>query len=438
MSTRLSTTRRRRNKLAASFNNVEAVSQHTSALVLEIGTAQLVAGFAGESHPRQILPLDSSSNHTQSGYLYNDGFSLFNTKTRSKWEEELTITLSNLYMKLSLKPKSRRVVIITQPYTLTNFVEALYRVLFNTLSVPSVKVIEGGTIGFVPLALGKKCAIILDVGRFESRVACVCHYDSPSCIMSTNNCGLIEDTLNIVPCGFESFVRHVMTSYNQDNGLNDIGQVQELDDGISIIRASFEYLSSRKNCSSDDEEKSSEKIPTHLPCSVSGEKIHVPPSMVQNCLNENYFSTSNPNSLLHAFLKCLQSCPIDLTRKMVENVVFCGGGIDALNNSGVNYLGGLENKFMTSAKSLFQNNNNDNVEATTTRFQELGPVIASHLSVIDPLPFSHSSIAWVGASAMTMASEGDTGIGGVINSNYETWTHRREYLGSIKSVETRS
>jgi actin-related protein len=128
-------------------------------------------------------------------------------------------------------------------------------------------------------------------------------------------------------------------------------------------------------------------------------------------VKEFYFSLENQHGLLRAFLDSALSCPIDLRRSMLQNVVFIGGSILSMYN--------MKQYFFTTLTSLFSTKGDfdelpllvtdmvwnqysqllSNLQSTATAaYHENEPIkIADNsLSFLHPLPFSPAHVTWVG------------------------------------------
>jgi len=382
---RRSTTRGRRISTKPTSKSIyDAASQHTKSVVLELGSALIRVGIAGESKPRHVIPHNLFDIKRSS-----DGYYL--TTAPQEWEKILLSFFADLYTKyLLLKPRSRRVILLVgNAYQYpTSFRTALESVMLYDLSVPSILFVDQFRT-IIPYALGhtQKMGILLDVGRIEARVGCVFE---ETCLI---------DSFNIVPCGFEALARIVMDYCRERMQI----EVEHIHDGLAIVESCIQ------NHSSSDE------IVCHLP--HANRHITVNRKVLDDCIHEMYLNPANPNSLVHAFFNSLLACPIDLRKDMVRNVVLVGGA-----TRGVPLL---EQKFMESIRGFFQEQvvqidkdeerRYDILSIQHAKFKSLATVVMDTPLSITFLPFSPTVIAWVGGSIM-----------GSLNLSKEKWIHRAD------------
>ncbi|GFH47979.1 hypothetical protein CTEN210_04455 [Chaetoceros tenuissimus] len=127
-------------------------------------------------------------------------------------------------------------------------------------------------------------------------------------------------------------------------------------------------------------------------------------------VQEMYFDLTNPQSLVFAFLSCLEMCPIDLRRVLVQKVVFVGGGVESISS--------LEKRFVRCIQSLFELESDSQkyiiCDSQFSRFRPLAsPIMRGPMKVLYPLPFRPSMLSFLGASIM-----------GSIKMPDEAWIHR--------------
>ena len=371
----------RRSAFERSYSsNIDIASRQSSSLIFEFGTAYLRVGIAGESKPRHVFPLSpklsSQSESSQSSLslpYWSSIPSLPNDLIQKKHSSyhDLGPWLSNLYTHhLLLKPRSRRVIILLPIYHPTELRTTLESILLNDLQVPSVLFVD--SFRTIPYAIGGSSAgMIVDIGCMEGRV--VCFFNGHMC----------ENTLQIVPVGFQSLLDRTTTTTTKE--------VQAL--GTATVTATATATVTDEN--------------------------------VLGLIQEMYFDLDNMNSLIYAFLTSLLQCPIDLRRQVVKNVVFVGGGVEGISQ--------FEQRFIRCIQGLFERDS-CTVQCTlpdgTTeeravyhvkddryrRFSSLASVImTAPLGVLYPLQFRPSCVAWVGGSIM-----------GSVKLTDEKWVNRSE------------
>lgn len=336
-------------------SNLDIASRQSSCLVFEFGTAYFRVGIAGEPKPRHVFDLSPSKNKLEMQLSSSEYWIslpslpvlLHNSNQENSSYLSLGPWLSNLYSQhLLLKPRSRRVMIILPIYHPLEFRTVLESVLLNDLQVPSVSFVD--SFRTIPYAIGgSSSGVIVDIGYVEGRVACF--FDGEMC----------ENTLQIVPVGFQSLLSRIEDSK-----------------------------------SSDANESSGS-------------------SNVKEFIQEMYFDLSNTSSLIYAFLSSLLKCPIDLRRMVIQNVVFVGGGVEAISQ--------FEQRFVQCVKKLFEKRGNATDQPLLSgriqereKFSPLEALITTApLSVLHPLRFRPAAMAWVGGSIMAS-----------IKTNRQKWTDR--------------
>lgn len=125
-------------------------------------------GFSGEGKPRDVFLAGGKSG--QPLWTLNRAIS-----PREKEEEDrlldarLQQTLRHVFHNsLLTDPKSRKVIVIEHPLLPLHIKEAVARILFNNLQVPSISFASGHLLAL--LAAGRVTGLVLDVGHLESIV----------------------------------------------------------------------------------------------------------------------------------------------------------------------------------------------------------------------------------------------------------------------------
>jgi len=377
-------------------------------VIFQFGCSFIRVGISGDSRPRHVLDINELfskfSGLSESNFEYvinhNSHFQIAKFQNfNSQLEGYLMPVISKIYTHyLQIKPDLHHVVIIVSPYQPTYFLRTLHKV-FSRLKVTGIKLLENGTITSIPASLGMTHGIIIDIGRFESRVGCVYQYANNEYHV------LMGDTLNIVPCGYISFVGLFIRYWNSftenetksdDNDNVQNVQLYQIEDGIAVVQ----------ECLSNSGRDSI--ISVFLPYQKKTIKINS--DVVNNCLNHVFFDVSNRNSLIYAFLQSLLSCPIDLRRKMAGNTIFTGGGLIPLSTCN------FEKKFLKCIENLFQNE--EALDSSCSSFKCLSPLLnpsssKGSLGILSSIPFEASSLSWIGASVMCSS---------MINSKHSNFT----------------
>jgi actin-related protein len=108
-----------------------------------------------------------------------------------------------------------------------------------------------------------------------------------------------------------------------------------------------------------------------------------------------YFDVANPESLLRCLLSALSSCPIDLRRDVLRNVIFVGGTVEFISN--------FERRMLKAVADAFGPAGDADKKSA---FHSLWPLLHNEnggLGIVHPLPFSPSAFAWTAASVMGTA-----------------------------------
>ena len=169
------------------------------AVVLDLGSAYLKCGFAGESSPRAIvpspvrIPVHGASPRatryrtTQNSHSpprasppqlgahasrWRDGAS--QPMTRDGWLDVLSPLLQKIYFHiLRTKPHERRVVVVEDFVANTLMRSTIAHVLFDLLNVPSVSFAPSPVLALS--TTGAASGIVVDVGLAETRVLPIVH-----------------------------------------------------------------------------------------------------------------------------------------------------------------------------------------------------------------------------------------------------------------------
>lgn len=354
------------------------VASHNAAVIIEFGSAFIRAGLAGESTPRHIIETKKQLSLPAAG-----GPSSLDLSS-TKWEGILYPLMSNILTeRLHVKSRSRRVIILEPFISPGSFRAAICRVLLNWMNVPCVLFVSGSMVT-VPYALGMSGGLVVDVGRWEGRIACV------------TKGRYITNTFQAVPCGFENLAKVVMLQHNSGSPVT----IASVDDAISVLLQCFDtpgFILGERNCNFEF------TIPS------TGQAGTVAASVVQDCLHDMFLNASNPESLAHALLMSLLSCPVDLRVSMLRNIALVGGGVAGIPN--------FERVLLKSILALFDPAQSES--KVTARFETLAAAVNRHgpLSLIYPLPFAPQLMPWIGGSIM-----------GTLGMSDERWVFRKSFM----------
>lgn len=135
-------------------SSAAAVSAHYPCVIIELGSAFIRCGFAGEPTPRHEIPYGNNTNtpttirtgqsnthHTALFYGTKIDVDLNSKRQRSQCEYEVIFEplLEHILIDLLLcKPRNRRVVVVEHLVSPTNLRMALAKVLLQSLQVSSL------------------------------------------------------------------------------------------------------------------------------------------------------------------------------------------------------------------------------------------------------------------------------------------------------------
>mmetsp|Transcript_6523 Transcript_6523/g.14308 ORF Transcript_6523/g.14308 Transcript_6523/m.14308 type:complete len:420 (-) Transcript_6523:26-1285(-) len=329
-------------------------------VVIEFGSSYIRIGLSGEAVPRHIIPTPS-----QLATLPNSN--TLQIETETEWDGILYPLLSNISTDLLLLKnlKARPVIIVEPIVSPTAFRNAICKSLLDWLSAPSVTFVPGAASVALPYGLGLGQGVVVDVGRVEGRVM----------IVAGENGRPLIDTFRACPCGVEQFAYNFMEIHNT-NSSSKTCDISSVEDAILLLEKYF--------VSGDGE----------LVLPSSGQKIQINGKMVETSLNDTYFDVANPESLLRCLLSVVSSCPIDLRRDVLGNVIFIGGTVEFISN--------FERRMLKAVADAF-GPAGDADTCKKPAFHSLRPLLHNEnggLGVVHPLPFSPSAFAWTAASVM--------------------------------------
>mmetsp|Transcript_38865 Transcript_38865/g.116844 ORF Transcript_38865/g.116844 Transcript_38865/m.116844 type:complete len:211 (-) Transcript_38865:967-1599(-) len=179
------------------------------------------------------------------------------------------------------------------------------------------------------------------------------------------------------------------------------GSIPSMEDAVSVLLQCFDnptFAIGERNGNLEFTIPSSTQIGT------------VPASVLQNCLHDMFFDASNPESLLHALLSAIISCPLDLRVSMLRNISLVGG-----------VVAGIPNFERTLVKCIFAlfGPVNESESKVTAKFEKLAAAVNKQgpLSIVYPLPFAPQSMSWIGGSIM-----------GTLGMSDERWVFRQSFM----------
>jgi len=388
----------------------------TLCVTIEFGSAFLRAGFGGQSEPRVEIPFrfsetvevsydcDENSTSGSSLCLRSPCFS------ELEWEQKLSPLLDEVYRKLLVRALSFRVVLILPPLAVNTSEDerrtwpqcrALERVLLEYLQVPVITYVDADLAA--SFALGRiqsslslssspgSCSLLsVDIGRDETRCVCL------------HNGATLFETLQIMPCGYNSLLQSILLSWNHLRHGEVTGQALSSQALPSETDWDYQYAQFFITTFQLDHTTNIFAQPIisllHKSSSMNGVvESAILEKIAHDCIKKFYFSFDNPHSLLRGFLDTALACPIDLRRFMIKNVVFIGESVLQIPN--------IEQYFYTIVTQLFSSKEilvplpSPVADMTWNKYSSLIPVLKS-LSIMFPLPFSPKHVVWIGGGIL--------------------------------------
>uniref|UniRef100_A0A7S2UMC6 Actin-related protein 10 n=1 Tax=Attheya septentrionalis TaxID=420275 RepID=A0A7S2UMC6_9STRA len=289
--------------------------------------------------------------------------------TEQEWRGVLYPFLSRVVTDLLLVavPKNRRVVVVEPMVAPSTVRAALAHVLLNELAFHAVLFVPGPI--SIPYALSSPTSpntqqqpkLLIDIGATEARIVAV------------EGGRYLMDTFQAVPCGFHTLASTWMDLVNKNNAKTT--QDQDITIRIPTLQDAMRLLSQVLLVPA---KQSSQAIVASLSTTDS---ISLDPTLVMELVEELYFNSNNPESLVCGMLESLRQCPLDLKLPLAQSMVVVGGGSLAIPN--------LEKRLLEALSSI----------SVPQKYASLSPIL-SKASLVSPLPIPPHTIAWVGASIL--------------------------------------
>jgi len=113
-------------------------------------------------------------------------------------------------------------------------------------------------------------------------------------------------------------------------------------------------------------------------------------------MNTHWLDESNPNSLMMALLKCLSTCPTDLKRDVISNIVFAGDALVLVPDLARQVRDRLIAVLNKSAVA-FEEEPVSELTVIPMTCSTLAPLV-SNVAVTPTAPLRPDLVSWVGAS----------------------------------------
>ncbi|CAG0919818.1 unnamed protein product [Notodromas monacha] len=360
------------------------------AVILEIGQSLTRVGFAGDITP---LILPSVVKCRQS----NASVPLTSFKNTVELLEATLQFLRNLYNKyLLVNSKERAVVIIEDVLGCSKLREAVARILFDYLEVPSIAFVPGPVVA--QFAVGDDALFSVDIGSTETRIIGVC--SGIPFMNSWNALSVGVDAVNKrLSEELEEFATVVLPTAEEVPFRDVSFQLDEKT--VDDIRLRFCFVTprdravARNNGGLTTECQGSEYIFTH----ASETYVLKIPGRVREGATEVLFEPDEDSvTLRSAILDSMMMCPIDYRVKIAESIVICGG---------LSHMKGLRKRLL---EELFaESHERAEREAALKKNQKLQiksdeDVVETHIPKLDfklfEIPTPGNILFWFGGSVL--------------------------------------
>ena len=337
-------------------------------IVVELGSSRIKVGFAGESKPRRVFNGSAGSvdgvndSFVSRACNWTSCFRYFSSPSSAvadgsptittvhEWEKSLYPLFSHMLTSvlfIQRPSRHRMLLLINDAFPPHHFQEALHRVLLDYLGLGGVWLANGGVFEGIyhlmeglppslPSAGRPKAHLLVDIGTHEARI-----------VVSVTGSSILEDTYQSTMSGYKSFLRQVLTNYQEMNENVDESEQSEnvesqspvvtLEDANAVAQAWVGLSSS----TSDAAICGSKTISVNLPSlehqqqtSAETATTEIPIQPLLEAFHQVYLDYTDPSSLIYAVLSCVVSCPIDYRKVVLQNVMLLGGGSVTLRHFG--------------------------------------------------------------------------------------------------------
>ncbi|XP_062560716.1 actin-related protein 10 [Armigeres subalbatus] len=286
----------------------DTVLQEKPAIVLEMGYAFTKLGFAGEPHPRSIIPSEVLDHKTRSSSQTTPNKKLFDYATESELYDQLVEFLKTIFFKYVLvSPKERKVVIVESVLCPTQIRENLARALFCHFDVSSVFYVPTHLVVLATLAVDT--ALVVDIGYKEAAVVPV--YSGVQAVFAWEAQPLAAEAVNehikgeLILNGVEE---HLLTDYV-----------------IEDIKVRTCFVTTKERARKWREEGTFEACPD-VDYPIKGDEVIKISGALRETAYEVLFPEDNDHlNLANIILNSILKCPKDMRKALAENIVLVGG-----------------------------------------------------------------------------------------------------------------
>jgi len=215
-------------------------------------------------------------------------------------------------------------------------------------------------------------------------------------------------------------------SQNNKNEEESTNKIPTFEDAKYVVTKCLHHLMPLSSSIFKDNQEEEITIPLQSTTTSSPTvQITISLQLIKQCIHDLYFDIQNPDSLVYAFCSALLSCPIDLRKRMAQNVVMVGGGVCAIP--------GLEKTFGKALTRLFKRKETMDSKfapLTTVILKGEGEQMGRGLGIIYPLPFAPHLLSFVGGCIMS-----------TLDLTEERWISKRSFEeqdGKSQNSDTKS
>ncbi|XP_055911230.1 actin-related protein 10 [Eupeodes corollae] len=303
----------------------DTVMQEKPPVVLDIGTAYTKIGFAGEAHPRFIIPSESYLSST------GDIEKLFNYSSKTELYDHMVDFLQTIFFKhVLVSPKDRKVVMVENIFGETIIRETIAEVLFKHFEVSSILFVPTHLIALSTLAVPS--GVVVDMGYNEATVVPI--FSSVQILKAFQDQAFGAKSIH------DEIKRQLVEA-----GINASHLTESILEDIKV-RTCFVTTAERAK---QYRENQPITPPPDLEYSIKEKEIITIPGSVRETAYEIMFSEDNEQSSLpYLILDAILKCPVDARTVLGENIFLIGG---------TSIIMGLLSRLKTELNTLLSNNN---------------------------------------------------------------------------------
>uniref|UniRef100_A0A8D8DHP7 Actin-related protein 10 n=1 Tax=Culex pipiens TaxID=7175 RepID=A0A8D8DHP7_CULPI len=286
----------------------DSVLQEKPAIVLEMGHALTKLGYAGEPHPRSIIPSEVLDHKAKSANRTTPNRKLFDYANESELYDQLVEFLKMIFFKYVLvSPKERKIVIVESVLCPTQIRENLAKALFCHFDVSSIYYVPLHLVVLSTLAVDT--ALVVDVGYKEASVVPV--YSGVQAVFAFEAQNLAAEAIHEYIKGeliLNGVEEHLLTYYV-----------------VEDIKVRTCFVTTRERACKWRSEEKFETCPD-VDYPIKGDEIIKIPGILRETAFEVLFPEDNDHlNLANIILNSILKCPKDMRKALAENLVLVGG-----------------------------------------------------------------------------------------------------------------